>query len=151
MAGDRVGIIASLRWIALRGEAVMAEASDLSPALYLALAIACWVSGFDVIYACQDADFDRQQKLQSIPARFGVAGAPRIAAGLHLAMLATLCFLPSFVELRLGWLYWSALGGVAAMVLTQHALVSAADLCGSTSLFFISTRSSALVFACQLL
>ena len=115
-------------WVALRGEMVIAGLSDLSPAVGLGLAIAFWVSGFDIIYACQDADFDRQQKLRSIPARFGVAGALRIAAGLHCAMLLVLCYLPSFVELRLGWLYWAALGGVAVLVITQHALVSATDL-----------------------
>jgi 4-hydroxybenzoate polyprenyltransferase len=115
-------------WVALRGESVVAAVSDLYPAIYLALAIACWVAGFDIIYACQDADFDRRQKLHSVPARFGVAGALRISAGLHVAMLLVLCGLPSFGDLRLGWLYWFALSCVAALVMTQHALVSSRDL-----------------------
>ena len=115
-------------WIALRGEVVVENSSDLYPAVCLGLAIAFWVAGFDIIYACQDADFDRQQKLHSIPARCGVRGALRIAAGLHVAMLLVLCCLPRFTELRLGWLYWAALAGVAALVVTQHALVSAKDL-----------------------
>jgi 4-hydroxybenzoate polyprenyltransferase len=115
-------------WVALRGEMVISDLSDLSPAVCLGIAIAFWVSGFDIIYACQDAEFDRSQKLHSVPARFGVAGALRIAAGLHIVMLLVLCLLPSFSELRLGWLYWSALSGVATLVITQHALVSAKDL-----------------------
>ncbi len=115
-------------WVALRGEAVIAAPSDLLPAICLGLAIAFWVAGFDIIYACQDAEFDRGQKLHSVPARFGVAGALRIAAGLHGAMLVVLCCLPGFSELRLGWLYWIALSIVAALVIVQHALVSANDL-----------------------
>ena len=115
-------------WVALRGEMIVSNPIDLLPAICLGLAIAFWVSGFDIIYACQDAEFDRSQKLHSVPARFGVAGALRIAAGLHTVMLLVLCCLPSFSELRLGWLYWAALAGVAALVITQHALVSARDL-----------------------
>ena len=115
-------------WIALRGEEVMVRLADLYPAGCLGLAIAFWVAGFDIIYACQDAEFDRSQRLHSIPARFGVAGALRIASGLHFVMLLVLCCLPLFTELRLGWLYWAALFGVAALVITQHALVSSKDL-----------------------
>ena len=123
-------------WIALRGEMVIAHPSDLYPAVCLGFAIAFWVAGFDIIYACQDADFDRQQKLHSIPARFGVKGALRIAAGLHTAMLVMLCYLPSLSVLRLGSLYWIALAGVAVLVLTQHALVSARDLARVNVAFF---------------
>lgn len=123
-------------WIALRGEAVIANPAELMPAGWLALAIAFWVSGFDIIYACQDAEFDRQQKLHSIPARFGIGGALKIAAGLHCMMLLVLCFLPQFPVLRLGTLYWVALGGVAALVLTQHALVSSRDLAKVNIAFF---------------
>ncbi len=115
-------------WIAVRGEMVVQDPSDLLPSMSLGLAIAFWVSGFDIIYACQDADFDRSQKLHSIPARFGIAGALKIAAGLHLLMLLVLCCLPLYSELRLGWIYWAALLGVAILVITQHSLVSANDL-----------------------
>ncbi len=123
-------------WIAIRGEAVLLDFSDLYPAMCLALAIAFWVAGFDIIYACQDADFDRTQNLHSIPARFGVAGALRIAAALHCAMLITLCCLPFFAELSLGWLYWSALLGVAVMVIAQHLLVKPNDLTRVNMAFF---------------
>lgn len=127
-------------WIALRGEMLIENPSDLLPATCLGLAIAFWVSGFDIIYACQDAEFDRSQKLHSIPARFGVPGALRIAAGLHIMMLLVLCFLPSFTELRLGWLYWAALVGVTMLVITQHALVSAKDL-GRVNIAFFQVNA----------
>ncbi len=123
-------------WVAIRGEAVIANPGDLSPAVALAIAIAFWVSGFDIIYACQDADFDRERKLHSVPAYFGVAGALRVAAGLHLAMLIALCFLPYFPQLRLGWLYWTSLCGVAGLVMTQHALVKPGDLTRVNLAFF---------------
>lgn len=127
-------------WMALRGEAVIANPNDLLPAIWLGLAIAFWVAGFDIIYACQDAEFDRLQKLHSVPALFGVAGALRIAAVLHCVMLLALCCLPSFGELRLGWLYWAALGGVSALIITQHALVSAKDL-GKVNLAFFQVNA----------
>ena len=115
-------------WVALRGETVLANPMDLLPAVCLGAAIAFWVAGFDIIYACQDAEFDRSQNLHSIPARFGISGALRIASGLHGAMLLVLCCLPQFSQLRLGWLYWVALIAVALLVIVQHSLVSAKDL-----------------------
>jgi 4-hydroxybenzoate polyprenyltransferase len=123
-------------WVAIRGEAVIIDARDLLPAVALAASIALWVAGFDIIYACQDADFDRSQKLHSIPARFGIAGALRIAATLHLAMLITLCGLPLFSSLHLGWIYGLTLAGVAVMVITQHSLVQANDLTRVNIAFF---------------
>ncbi|MCR9294760.1 MAG: putative 4-hydroxybenzoate polyprenyltransferase [bacterium] len=116
-------------WVAIRGEAVMLMPSDLLPAICLALAIAFWVAGFDIIYACQDADFDRQAGLHSIPAKFGVAGALRIAACLHAAMLIVLAMLPLlFPQLSLGWLYLLTLAAVAGLILWQHAIVRPNDL-----------------------
>ncbi len=111
-------------WVALRGEQVIASASDLWPAVGLAIAIACWVAGFDVIYACQDVDFDRQQGLHSLPAKLGIVGALRLAALLHGIMLVVLGVLPwIFPQLSLGWLYASAWLLVAVLVLRQHAIL----------------------------
>ena len=59
-------------WIALRGEMLLANPADILPAVLLGGAVLTWVAGFDIIYACQDADFDRQAKLKSIPAALGV-------------------------------------------------------------------------------
>ncbi|MEO8268069.1 MAG: 4-hydroxybenzoate octaprenyltransferase [Aureliella sp.] len=111
-------------WIAMRGEVVMVAPSDVWPAVGLAVAIACWVAGFDIIYACQDAAFDRQAGLYSLPARLGVVGALRVAAGLHGLMLVVLAALPSlFPQLSLGVIYWTGLAIVAGLVIRQHAII----------------------------
>ena len=124
-------------WIAIRGEQVLADPRDIGPAIVLAAAITCWVAGFDIIYACQDADFDRNHGLHSIPARFGVAGALRIAAVAHGLMLAVLAILPwLFPELRLGSIYVASLIGVAVLVAMQHRLVRPHDLARVNVAFF---------------
>ena len=65
-------------WIALRGSAVMADGWDLTPAVMLGLAVFFWVAGFDIIYACQDYEFDRRSNLNSLPARCGIAGRSKL-------------------------------------------------------------------------
>ena len=128
-------------WIAIRGEQLTLEPTDIGPALALAAAIACWVAGFDIIYACQDADFDRSQGLHSLPARFGIAGALRIAAVAHALMLIVLISLPwLFPQLQLGAIYISSLIGVAALVGLQHRLVSPHDL-GKVNLAFFQVNA----------
>ena len=129
-------------WIALRGEVVAGDPADLLPALGLALAIALWVAGFDIIYACQDAEFDSEAGLWSIPARLGIAGALRISAGLHVGMLLVLFALPSlFSELSLGLLYYMALLAVGLLVVRQHALVNPQDL-GRVGIAFFNINAA---------
>lgn len=116
-------------WIALRGETVLNSLGDPMPAVALAVAIACWVAGFDIIYACQDADFDRKAGLHSIPAWLGVAGALMVAAVFHLLMLVILFLLPFwFPDLSLGWLYFAATALVAILIVRQHWIVRPDDL-----------------------
>ncbi|MCP4461327.1 MAG: UbiA family prenyltransferase, partial [Planctomycetaceae bacterium] len=74
-------------WIALRGEIVISDPWDLTPAVMLGLSVFFWVAGFDIIYACQDYEFDCESELKSVPTRFGIRGALRIAAISHLVML----------------------------------------------------------------
>ena len=81
-------------WIALRGESVLRQPSDLLPAFVLGIAVFFWVAGFDIIYACQDAKYDKKAQLRSIPAKIGVANALRLAAICHLLTIATLLLLP---------------------------------------------------------
>lgn len=81
-------------WLAVRGPISLQNPSDLMTPVLLAFAVAAWVNGFDIIYACQDAEFDRQAKLHSVPARFGVAGALKIAAASHGMMLLFLAIIP---------------------------------------------------------
>ncbi len=92
--GTALALAPICAWIAIRGEEVQQSPADVLPACVLALAIACWVAGFDIIYACQDAEYDRQAGLRSIPARYGIRGGLRIAAGLHMGMLLILAGLP---------------------------------------------------------
>ncbi len=124
-------------WVAIRGEAVIADPRDCLPAVGLALAIACWVAGFDIVYACQDAEFDQNSKLHSVPARFGIAGALRMATGFHALMLLLLCLLPFFFpQLSLGWIYFGGLLFIAALVVRQHWILSPTDLGRVNEAFF---------------
>jgi 4-hydroxybenzoate polyprenyltransferase len=122
-------------WIALRGEIVLQQPSDLLPAVVLGLAVLFWVGGFDLLYACQDADFDRAEKLNSIPARYGVRAALIIAKASHQLMLVCLAALP-MVYPAFGTLYWIGLGVVAGLVIYQHSLVRADDLSRVNQAFF---------------
>jgi 4-hydroxybenzoate polyprenyltransferase len=124
-------------WIAIRGEVLLAHPADILPALLLGAAVLAWVSGFDIIYACQDADFDRQASLRSVPAVLGVPGALRLAAWCHLATLALLAALPLVCpQLHFGWIYGSGVAAVAVLLVYEHALVRPNDLTRVNAAFF---------------
>jgi 4-hydroxybenzoate polyprenyltransferase len=122
-------------WIALRGETVMADPRDLLPAVVLGGAVLLWVAGFDIIYACQDVEFDRHRRLHSIPARMGVRRALWIAATCHLGTIALLVALPAAYP-YLGWIYWTGVAAVAALLIYEHALVRPDDLTRVNVAFF---------------
>lgn len=92
----------------------------------LALAIGTWVGGFDVLYACQDVEFDAAHGLNSIPQRFGVRASLWISRGLHLVTVACLALLA--VAAPLGAIYLAGVAGVAALLAYEQSLVSASDL-----------------------
>jgi 4-hydroxybenzoate polyprenyltransferase len=128
-------------WIAVRGHQVLQNAADLLPAVDLGLAVLMWVSGFDIIYSCQDIDFDRRARLHSVPVRLGVAGALRVAAVCHLAMMLILASLPfthllGGPPLGLGWIYWTGWIAVGLLLLYEHALVRPDDLTRVNVAFF---------------
>lgn len=124
-------------WLAIRGAESIGNPRDLITPIILAAAVAAWVSGFDIIYACQDADYDAETGLHSVPARFGVAGALRIAAASHLLMLGFLALLPLVGrESGFGVFFWFVLVVVAAFVLRQHTLVRPDDLARVNQAFF---------------
>lgn len=126
-------------WIALRGSI------SLSP-LFLGLAVVFWVAGFDVIYSCQDVEFDRRELLYSIPKRFGVTAALWISAALHLAMLGILGFL--FWREGLGFISLSGLAVVGLLLAYEHSLVRPTDLSRANTAFFaINGWISILLFA----
>lgn len=124
-------------WIALRGEVLLANPADILPALLLGGAVLAWVAGFDIIYACQDADFDRQAKLRSVPVLLGVTGALRLAAICHAITLGLLAALPLVCpQVSLGWIYWSGVGVVAVLLAYEHLLVRPDDLTRVNIAFF---------------
>ena len=133
--GTALGFAPVAAWIAVRGETLRHDPADALPAALLGLAVTAWVAGFDVIYACQDAAFDAEHGLRSIPARFGVAPALRMAKWLHAATLLTLAMLPIVVP-ELGSLYWIALAAIGGLLVWEHSLVSQHDLSRVNQAFF---------------
>lgn len=124
-------------WIAIRGQVLLEQPLDILPACTLGAAVLLWVAGFDIIYACQDVDFDRSARLKSIPVRLGVPGALRLAAACHLAMIATLVALPLVGgQLNLGWIYWLGILAVAGLLIWEHLLVRPDDLTRVNIAFF---------------
>ena len=102
----------------------------------LAAAVMLWVAGFDMIYACQDFEFDVKMRLRSVPARFGVAGALRLAALCHFGMIVLLAVLP-LVYPRFGAVYWIGVAGIAALLFYEHRLVRPDDLTRVIEAFFV--------------
>ncbi|AJF05407.1 UbiA-like polyprenyltransferase [Geoalkalibacter subterraneus] len=114
-------------WIALRGDIGW-------PAVNLGLAVLLWVAGFDIFYALQDMEFDREQGLYSIPARVGAEGSIILTRVFHagmLVLLLTLLLVPG-----LGWLYFAGVCVVAGLLLYEHRLVKPDDLSRLDAAFF---------------
>jgi len=122
LAGAPIGA-----WIALRGSIETAP-------LLLGLAVVLWVSGFDIIYSCQDVDFDRKESLYSIPKRFGTVAALRISLFFHLIMIGILAFL--FWKVNLGTISYIGLAIVGLLIAYEHSLVRPEDLSRANTAFF---------------
>ena len=142
--GAALGMAPVAAWIAIRGEAMLANPADGLPALILGLAVTTWVAGFDIIYACQDAVFDANQGLHSIPARLGVPRALKLAAGLHVVTLAILATLPLVVP-QLGAVYWGTLVAIATLLVWEHAIVRPDDLSRVNQAFFTANAAIGLL------
>jgi len=117
-------------WLAVRG----ALAGDLVAVLWLAGGVLLWVAGFDLIYACQDVEFDRAARLHSVPARFGPALALRLSSALH--VLALSCFAMQGLAAGLGWIFWMGVVAAAALLVWEHGLVAPDDLSRVDAAFF---------------
>ena len=115
-------------WIAVRG------ALDSTVPLLLSLVVLLWTAGFDVLYACQDYEFDRREGLFSIPARFGIAQSLWISRVLHFAAFATLVAL--YFLTNLGVLALAGVIATGALLIYQHTLVRANDLTRLNAAFF---------------
>ncbi|MDK2822496.1 MAG: 4-hydroxybenzoate polyprenyltransferase [Clostridia bacterium] len=130
-------------WIAVTGE--MSK-----PAFLLAGIVACWIAGFDIIYATQDYDFDKKTGLHSIPVRFGLEKGLLISQGLHLVVIILLVIL--YLYLPLGRLFLVGISVTAILLIYEHSLVSAHDLSKVNVAFFnINGVISILLFIFTLL
>ncbi|MGB6876016.1 MAG: UbiA-like polyprenyltransferase [Candidatus Acidiferrales bacterium] len=135
--GFCLGISPAAAWIAVRG-------SLDARMLILCAAVTLWVGGFDVLYACQDVEFDKQAGLYSIPKRFGVAGAMGIARIMHVVMVLLLAWLAwSF---GLAWPAWAGIVVVAMLLAYEHSLVKANDLSKINAAFFTINGYISLLF-----
>lgn len=128
--GLALGIAPLGAWLAVTGRV---SAEMLAPGL-LALAVMAWVAGFDLIYACQDVQFDREHRLHSVPARFGVPRALRTSEVLHGAF--ALLLVAFGVVAGLGAPWFVAVAVAVALLLWQHGIVSPRDLSRVNVAFF---------------
>ena len=125
--GLALGIAPSAAWIAVRG-------SYDRRMLLMTAAVTLWAAGFDIIYSCQDYDFDGREGLFSLPTRLGVSGALWVARWLHVLMIAALSTL--VVSFGLGWLAWAGVAAIVALLIYEHSLVRADDLSRVDAAFF---------------
>ena len=118
-------------WAAIRGSLFAPQ--DL-PAWILLAVVTLWIGGFDIIYACQDIEYDLRYGLQSIPARFGAAFALNLSSICHAATILLLAVLGAIM--LLGWPYWVGLAVVILLLIWEHALVSPDDFSRINVAFF---------------
>ena len=135
--GFCLGMSPAAAWIAVRGSLDWRM-------LILCAAVTLWVGGFDVLYACQDVEFDHRFGLYSIPKRFGVPGALKIARAMHIVMVGLLAWLA--LSFRLPWPAWTGIGVVASLLAYEHSLVKPNDLSKINAAFFTVNGYISLLF-----
>ena len=135
--GFCLGMSPAAAWIAISG--------SFDPRiLILTAAVTLWVAGFDVLYSCQDVEFDKQAGLQSVPKRFGIARALLMARAMHAVMVALLAWLAwSFA---LPWPAWVGIAVVTALLGYEHSLVKPNDLSKLNAAFFAVNGYISLLF-----
>jgi len=135
--GFSLGIAPAAAWIAVRG--------SLDPRiLWLTAAVTFWTTGFDIIYACQDYEFDCEEELFSVPRFLGIGPALMAARILHAAMIASLLLLVS--ALHLGALALAGVGAIVALLVYEHSLVKAHDLSRVNAAFFTMNGYVSVLF-----
>src|SRR3954465_8523300 len=135
--GFALGIGPAAAWIAIRG--------TLDPRiLVLTAAVTFWVGAFDILYACQDYEFDCRNGLPSVPRFFGIRNALWVARGLHLAMIGLLVWL--VLLFQLGFVAGIGIALVALLLAYEHSLVSAHDLSKLNAAFFTTNGVVSIVF-----
>ena len=113
--------------------------------LFFSFAVICWVSGFDIIYALQDEDFDRSQQLHSLPVAFGKKSALNISIFLH--TIAILFLVVAGIALPFGYIYWIGATIFTTLIVYQHTLVKSYDLSNVNLAFFTTNGIASLIFA----
>jgi 4-hydroxybenzoate polyprenyltransferase len=140
--GLAIGIAPAGAWIAVRGELGM-------PAVWLVVAVATWIGGFDVLYALADRDFDRQAGIHSIPARFGVPAALAISAVMHAGTV--LALLMAGFTAGLGVVYYLGVAAVLGIFVFEHSILRPSDLSRLDVAFFnLNGYVSLIYFAATL-
>jgi len=135
--GFALGISPAAAWIAITG------GLDLRM-LILCGAVTLWVGGFDVLYACQDVDYDQQAGLFSIPKKYGIANALMIARWMHLDVIALLGWLA--FSFGLPWPAWAGIAVVASLLAYEHSLIKANDLSKLDAAFFTVNGYISMLF-----
>ncbi len=135
--GFALGISPAAAWIAITG------ALD-SRMLILCAAVTLWVGGFDVLYACQDVEYDQHVGLFSVPKRFGIAKALLIARMMHIGVTAFLAWLA--LSFGLPWPAWAGIAVVASLLAYEHSLVKADDLSRLDAAFFTVNGYISMLF-----
>jgi 4-hydroxybenzoate polyprenyltransferase len=125
------GLAPAGAWVAVTGS--LFALADL-PAWLLTAVVTLWIGGFDILYACQDIEFDRQYGLHSVPARRGITFALNLSTASHAVMLALLVWIGGLTGLS--WPYFLALVATAALLVWEHRLVTPADLSKIDQAFF---------------
>jgi 4-hydroxybenzoate polyprenyltransferase len=135
--GFALGISPAAAWIAITGSLDWRM-------LILCVAVTLWVGGFDVLYACQDIEFDKQAGLFSVPQRFGIAAALMIARTMHAGVVLLLSWLAA--SFGLPWPAWAGIVVVAALLGYEHSLVKANDLSRLNAAFFTVNGYISMLF-----
>jgi 4-hydroxybenzoate polyprenyltransferase len=135
--GFALGISPAAAWIAITGSL------DLHM-LILCAAVTLWVGGFDVLYACQDIEYDQRAGLFSVPKKFGIANALLIARSMHIGVIALLTWLA--LSFGLPWPAWVGIAVVASLLGYEHSLVRADDLSKLDAAFFTVNGYISLLF-----
>lgn len=135
--GFSLGIAPAAAWIAIEG--------SLDPRiLWLTAAVTCWTAGFDIIYACQDYEFDTAESLFSLPRRLGPGGALAVSRLLHVAMIV--CLLALVRALDLGMLSLAGVGAVALLLIYEQRLVKPDDFSRVNAAFFTMNGYVSVLF-----
>jgi 4-hydroxybenzoate polyprenyltransferase len=137
--GLALGIAPVAAWLAVRG----VFTTDILAAVVLGVGVMVWVAGFDILYACQDEEFDRARGLHSIPVRLGAAGALALARVLH--VLAMLGFVGFALGTGRGAAFYAGLAGAGLLLAAQHRLVRPGDLARIDMAFFTMNGSVGLL------